>query len=378
MVRVKRKVFSRMWFVPLVILLLLDLGTPLFGAPAPAPKSVEELYAELAKLPEAQRQEAILAGARKEGKVVVYGATEEEQENAMKKAFGQLYPGVQVEYFRGTADAVVSKMLMEVRADRWYWDVTSLGPAYNDMKKENALATHHGLVVSGNYPKACLGKDWYSRQILPLVIAYNTKLVKPQDAPKSYADLLDPKWKGKVSIDANPFNLIAAMAKKWGRKKTEEWLDKFINGNQALIRKGHTVQTKLLMVGEFPVASEVYAYMSEHEINKNKAPIDWLIPTDVCQAELPAHAVSKKAPHPYAALLYVRFETSPAGQNTYAKFGRIPVHSEAEAVYPRLKQFASPGLQDRLTYLTAEDDEYFRQANELIDKYIAPRIRGGS
>src|SRR5919108_5099072 len=85
-------------------------------------------------------------------------------------------------------------------------------------------------------PKQFIGTDWFSFEVLPLVIAYNKSIVKPAEVPKSYGDLGDPKWKGKVAIDANPDSLITAMVKKWGKEKTGQWLDKFINANQALLR----------------------------------------------------------------------------------------------------------------------------------------------
>ena len=378
----KREILSRVWFLPVMVILLLDMGMSAFGSDVsklPASyKSVEELYAALAKLPEAQRQEAIIAGARKEGKVVRYGAGEEKQFNALAKDFEQRYPGIKVEYLRSLPDEVVSKMLTEARADRWYWDLGSIGGGYSELQKANAIAKHHGLVTRGDYPKSFLGADWYGYEMMPLVIAYNKNMVKEAEAPKSYKELLDPKWKGKVSIDTGPDVLVACMIKAWGKEKAAEWLERFVNGNQALIRKGKTAQTQLLIAGEFPVASEIFAYRAELEIQSQGAPIDWVIPSDLAATETPGNGIARRAPHPFAALLFSQYMNSKEGQGTYAQFGRIGSLPDVKLRFPRLGKFSSRPTVDHLTLVTVEDYKLFEQSNELIEKYIVPRIRGGS
>jgi len=370
------------WVLSLVICLVVmgeGGGIAAFAAEPPklpaAYKSVDELYAALAKLPEAQRQEAILKGAQKEGTVNVYEASNEDQIGALIKDFTQRNPGVKVDLFRTLADEVAQKMLTEVRAGRWLWDVGNAGPGYLDLKKEKALAAHYGLVARTGYPKYALGTDWFGVETLPLIIAYNTSQVKATEAPKSYKDLLDPKWKGKASIDASPDNLIASMIKAWGKEKTDDWMNKFVNVNQALIRKGHTVQTKLLIAGEFPVASEIYAYAVENMIKTQGAPADWVIPQDLLEADIPGQIIAKHAAHPYGALLWAQYRTSREGQNVYAKFGRIGVRPDVDMQYPRMKQLITGPALDHLSLLTVEDGKYFDQASELINKYIAPRLR---
>ena len=355
-------------------------GVPKGGAELPkllpSYKSVDELYAAIAKLPADQRQEVILAGALKEGKVVTYESADEENITPVFKGFEKKYPGVKLEYFRGDADATVLKALNEIRADRWLFDYVSIGPGYGEFKKANALAKLYRLLPPGNFPKFAVGEDWFGTELLPMVMAYNTTMVKASDAPKSYKDLLDPKWRGKVSIDTSPDNIITAMLKKWGREKTEDWIDKFVNVNKALLRKGHTAQTKLLIAGEFPVASELYVYRTEHLRESEKAPIEWLIPEDLAEGEIPLLGISRRAPHPYAALLWMQYRLSKEGQQIYAQFGRLPINADAEVKYPRLKQFFTH--MDRLTVINSEEDAgRFEEALGLIKKHFSPRLRGG-
>jgi iron(III) transport system substrate-binding protein len=336
--------------------------------------SAEEIYAGLAKMPKEQRQKTILERANKEGKLMVYGATDEAISKAIIAGFQKTYPAIKVDYLREVSSAILAKAMMEVNAGRWSWDLLSVGPGYNEVKQAKAAARHYGLVADESYPKQFVGSDWIGFEILPLVIAYNKTLTKAGEVPKSYGDLLDPKWKGKVAIDVNPDNLVTAMIKKWGRERTADWLDKFINGNQALIRRGHTVQTQLLASGEYPIASEVYAYRVEQLMEKG-AQIDWLVPADVAEAEVPGYVISSQAPNPYAALLYAQYRTSKEGQSIAGGFGRIGVHPQSELKYPRLRELVKSPTLERLTLINVEDQKLWDQASELIQKYVAPRVR---
>jgi iron(III) transport system substrate-binding protein len=359
----------RLWVLTLIgLAMVFSVGKSALGA------SAEEIYAALAKMPKEQRQKTIVDRAQKEGKLVVYGSSEEDQYKAIINGFNKHYPNIKVDYLRAVSSTIVSKAVMEVNAGRWLWDISSAGSGYHDIKQAKAAAKHYGLVGDENYPKQFMGSDWFSFEILPLVIAYNKSLVKPADVPKSYADLLDPKWKGKVAIDANPDSLVTAMVKKWGKEKTGVWLDKFVNANQALLRRGHTAQTQLLTVGEFPVASELYAYRVELMMEKG-ATIDWVLPTDVAEAELPGYVIAREAPNPHAALLFSQYRMSREGQNIYAKFGRITAHPESDVKYPRLREFTKKPLLDRVTLISVEDAKLWEDAGELIDKYIVPRLK---
>lgn len=336
--------------------------------------SVEEIYASLAKMPKEQRQKTLIERAQKEGKVMVYGATEEAIVKGIIAGFNKKHPNIKVEYLREVSTAILSKAMMEVNAGRWNWDLLSVGPGYNEIKQAKAAARHYGLVADEGYPKQFVGGDWFGFEILPLVIAYNKTLVKAGDVPKSYSDLLDPKWKGKVAIDVNPDNLVTAMIKKWGKEKTAGWLDNFINANQALIRRGHTVQTQLLAAGEYPIASEVYAYRVEQMIEKG-AQIDWLVPGDVAEAEVPGYVIARQAPNPHAALLFAQYRTSKEGQSIAGGFGRIGVHPESELKYARLRELVKSPTLERLTLINVEDQKLWDEASELIKKYVAPRVR---
>jgi iron(III) transport system substrate-binding protein len=101
------------------------------------------------------------------------------------------------------------------------------------------------------------------------------------------------------------------------------------------------VQTQLLASGEYPIASEVYAYRVEQLMEKG-AQIDWIVPADVAEAEVPGYVISRQAPNPHAALLFAQYRTSTEGQSIGGGFGRIGVHPMVEV--PALAQLVKNPL----------------------------------
>lgn len=104
------------------------------------------------------------------------------------------------------------------------------------------------------------------------VLGYNTKLVSQKDAPKSWEDLLNPKWKGKISIDQEEYPWYATLIKVWGKEKTQKYM-KALAKQDIQWRKGHTLIAQLMSAGEFPVAI-VYAHRIE-SMKKRGAPVEW-------------------------------------------------------------------------------------------------------
>ena len=75
-------------------------------------------------------------------------------------------------------------------------------------------------------------------------IAFNHRLVKKEEAPKTYNDLLDPKWKGDLTIDLEPERMLTAWLLAWGEPKTQEFVQKLL-ANGTTVRRGHTLQAQL-------------------------------------------------------------------------------------------------------------------------------------
>jgi iron(III) transport system substrate-binding protein len=340
-------------------------------------KTPSELYAQLAKLPPDQLDQVLYEGAKKEGAVTYAAPFEESQMAKFMEGFMQKYPGINAKGLGGQQEDVSNRVLAEARADRSSFDLISIGTFLGQYREANALAQIHDLVGDARYPAKFRGKDFYSWNLLSMIIAYNTNLVKPSEAPKGYMDMLDPKWKGKFSVDNSPDTWMFGMLNKWGTEKTYDYQKKLIQDQKALIRKGHTNQTNLLIAGAFPVSIELYSYKIASMKNKG-APVEMVFPKEFVSAEASGVGISSRAPHPYAALLLARFQVDPnGGQKILAQFGRVMAHPDTKLKYKELQQVTAQDTLDRMSLLTAEElVKYSKPYTKIIKEIYNPAFRG--
>jgi hypothetical protein len=118
-------------------------------------------------------------------------------------------------------------------------------------------------------------REWIATRLNIFTQAYNTNLVKKEELPKTYHDLLDPKWKGKLGIEAEDLDWFAVVIRQLGEEKGLKLFRDIVASNGLSVRKGHTLLTNLVASGEVPFALTVYGYKAEQLKNKG-APIDWL------------------------------------------------------------------------------------------------------
>ena len=341
-------------------------------------KTPSELYAKLAKLPADQLDQVLYEGAKKEGAVAYASPAEENQVSKLMEGFMSKYPGIKGQSLGGQQEDISNRILAEARAGRSSFDIVGIGTFLGEYREANALAEIHDLIGDARYPAKFRGKDFYSWNLLSMVIAYNTNLVKASEAPKGYMDILDPKWKGKIAVDSSPDTWVFGMLNKWGNEKTYDYQKQLIQDQKALIRKGHTNQTNLLIAGAFPVAVELYSYKIADMKNKG-APIDMIFPKEFVSAEVSGVGISSRAPHPYAALLFARFHVDPnGGQKILAQFGRVMAHPDTKLKYKELQQVTAQETLDRMSLLTAETlAKYSKPYTKIIKEIYNPAFRGG-
>jgi iron(III) transport system substrate-binding protein len=191
------------------------------------------------------------------------------------------------------------------------------------------------------------------------VIGYNTQLVARDQAPKSWEDLLDPKWKGKIALDEENFSWYGAMTQKWGKEKTQRYM-RTLAKQDIQLRNGPTLIAQLMAAGEFPVAMVL-----AHRIEKMKeqgAPVEWVTTLDPVTASLHPIGIAAKAPHPNAAKLFVDFILSKDGQQLLLSIERTParpgIDTKMEA--RKLKLFPMPPeLGERYEQFQKEFREIF-------------------
>jgi iron(III) transport system substrate-binding protein len=192
------------------------------------------------------------------------------------------------------------------------------------------------------------------------VVGYNTNLVKREELPKSLKGFVDPKWKGRLGIEAGDAEWMATLIKLWGEAEGVAYFRK-LSEMRPEVRKGHVLLAQLIAAGEIPVG--LTAYSSNVESLKRKgAPIDFA-PIDAI-ARPQGIGVTRNAPHPAAAVLYADFVLSADdGQRLYESLGRPPVNTRVKSV---LSNFNYTFL-DVVTVLD-EADKWNRLWEELFLK----------
>ncbi len=282
----------------------------------------------------AEESGALEEGAGKEGRLNLYGSIREDEAKAIFDTFEKKYPKVKIDYFRSSEDKLVSKILAEAAAKTYNFDVLITTAAYH-LKKL-------GMALKWTPPSAAgIRKDLTDPEgmttpvyINTNVIQYNTNLVQKADIPKSYEDLALPKWKGKLCLEDTDFEWFTELQDVMGKEKALN-LFKKISANQPAVRNGHGLISDLVAAGECPIAINNYGNQVARAQKKN-APTDFVAINPVVTIVAPA-VVSKNAPHPNAAKLYVNWITSKEGQEFIVKNGgRIPVRADVEADPPRL------------------------------------------
>lgn len=259
--------------------------------------------------------------------VVWYTAMNTQDAEPLRKRFEEKHPGIKLTVHRQPGEKIRNRILTEARAGKFFWDVVSFN--HLDMEAldgEKMLAPYVSPETKTGYPEGAVhprGK-WAAIYVRQYVIGYNTDLVKAADAPRDWADLLQPRWKGKLALDENEIEWYASMLDYLGRDKGTAFM-RALAAQQPQLRRGHTLLAKLLVAGDFPLAIVHAAEMDE--ARRQGAPVDWVRTLDPVVTSPSVIAVSANAPHPGQARLFEDFVLSEEGQGLIAKQGRVPARA---------------------------------------------------
>ncbi len=286
------------------------------------------LLAALASLPDPARaqtaQESALEAARKEREVVWYTAMNIPDAEPVRKLFEEKYPYLNLTILRQPGEKIRTRILTETRAGRFFWDVVSFNHLDMDvLNQEGLLASYASPETRSGFPKGAVDPEgrWAAIYVRQYVIGYNTRSVPRSEAPKSWQDLLQAKWKEKFAMDESEVEWYAAMLDYLGGEKGLDFMRALARQNPQL-RRGHSLLSKLLVAGDFPLALVHAAEMEE--AMRNGAPVDWVTTLDPIVTSPSQVAVSSRAPHPHAARLFVDFLLSARGQILIRERGRVP------------------------------------------------------
>jgi len=292
----------------------------------------------------ADRDQRVLEGARKEGTVALYTSLNLKDSVPITEAFEKKYPGVKVALWRASSEKVVQRALTEARAGRFTPDVFETnGPEMDIFYREKLLDEFYSPAFK-DLPPAAFPKHrhWAADRFNFFVLGYNTNLVKPDEVPNSYADLLKPRWAGKVGLEASDVDWFGSVVKGMGEEQGLAYFRKLADSRPQL-RTGHTLIAELLASGEIPLAASVYNHNIERLIKKG-APVRWK-PLEPAFGRPNGIGVAKNAPHPHAGLLFVDFMLSRAGQELIKKRNRVPSSNAVDSPLNKFKyQMIDPAM----------------------------------
>ena len=279
------------------------------------------------------RAQQLLDGARKEGQVVLYSAAIVNQAlRPIAEAFMKKYPFVKVTYWRADTEEIIAKLSAEVRAKNVMADLVE-GTGVGELAVESGLTVPFTTPATDELPEMYRDPrgNWASTRISYFGLAYNTKLVPADQVPKTYEDLLDPKWKGKLAWRINTSSgtplFITTIRLTLGEDKAKDYFDKL--AQQKIINFGSGSARTLVdrvIAGENPIALNIFAH--HPLISKAKgAPVNTQLLGPV-PSTAGTMVVPRGVRHPYAAMLLADFIISKEGQSIFAKAEYFPVRPD--------------------------------------------------
>jgi len=275
------------------------------------------------------REKRLIERAKQEGTVTIYTSLAPTEAQPMAQAFEKKY-GIKVELWRALSERVLQRAISETRAGKISADVIATnGPEMESLAREKVLTPFYTPHIA-DLPPASVPKHrmWLPDRLTIFVVGYNTNAVKKEDLPKSLTGFTDPKWKGKLGIEAGDAEWMATIVKQWGEGPGMAFFRK-LSEMRPEVRKGHVLLAQLVAAGEIPVGLTIYSSNAE-TLKRKGAPIDWA-PIDPAVARPQGIAVVRGAPHTAAAVLYADFVISQDGQKLYDDMGRPPVNTRIKS-----------------------------------------------
>lgn len=295
-----------------------------------------------------------LDAAKKEAKVVVYGSVPPQSMEGLHQAFKKKY-GVEVEYWRGSSTQVSERALTEWRAGKPAFDIAEGNRGVQLIMKDEGLFQKFIPPAAQKFPDRFKEKDalitpW---RVLPISMLYNTEMVKSADLPKTFDDLLNPKWTGKISIpDPTRHTTTAQFLWNLRKFKGDKWLDyvKALAKQKPVLVESLAPVTTTIIKGEALVGITYIKYIKQY-----KGPVDY-IPMDQYLTDPNYLSLSAKAMHPNAAKLYIDFACSAEGQKEIAEDGEFVL---APGVYPPIKD--ADKVAPKMVFMDNPSEEEFKK-----------------
>jgi iron(III) transport system substrate-binding protein len=303
--------------------------------PASAQETAGQILAKLEKLSAEDRQKVLVERARSEKEITFYSSLQTADAEPYVKAFNKRYPFIKVNVYRISGQKQVIMIQSEFNAGRHAFDITNASAAQAfGIKKTGALDPYQSPQRQ-YFSSAHKDKEGYfiPTYIVPVVLGYNTNMVKRNEAPKRYEDLLEPRWKSNMILDIEEFPWFAVMLKHYGREKGLDYMKRLAK-QEILMGRGRTTQAQLISAGERALGIALNS-SSVVDFKTRGAPLDWTI-LDPYYAKPNMLMLARHAPHPHAAALLIDWTLSEEGQSLLAGLGYVVARKGVKQSLPAL------------------------------------------
>jgi iron(III) transport system substrate-binding protein len=344
------------------ILFLFLLHTAVVAG-AGAPMSI----AQLALYQGPDREKILIDGAKKEGQLTLYDS--HTWFKTYVKEFEKKYPYIAVSEWRNDSKNVIRRAMEEFAANRAIVDVVETTSEGMGLMKRDGLFQEYFTPQARFYPDTVKSKGKNGLYYLGdretyNSLGFNSTLIAPNEAPKALKELLDSKWKGKMSIVSTSTGVrwIGVMIEVMGR----EFLDKMAEQELKVQDMSGAALSGLVASGEVPLSPTIFD--ADVTVVKQKgAPVEWR-PLDPVITTVGYSGLSSKAPHPHAALLFLDYVHSKEGQQLMMKGG---LWSPREDTGSRQQKFKKIYLDEK--YSLEELENKFSQWEKLLRQLFVTR-----
>lgn len=308
----------------------------------------------------------LVAAAKKEGKVVYYTAVDVKVAEQVAKAFEATYPGVSVQVERSGAERVFQRIGQEYSSKIYNVDVVNSSDAahFVHWKREGWLASVLPDDVAKHYAPAYRDPEGFfaAWRITLSPIAYNTKMVTAADAPKSFADLLDPKWSGKI-VKAHPgySGTILTQTFQVARDVGWSYFEKLALQKVMQVQSATDPPNKVVS-GERPVMSDGTEY-NVLLLKASGAPIEVVYPSEGTPLVVGPSGVMKNAPNPNAARLFHIWSFTVEAQQKMVDIGQL------RSAHPAVREPAGRKPLSEIKLMKDDPVEVDKQVEEIKARY---------
>jgi len=350
--------------------------TLLFAAPVKAAENILTYTGD-------DRTSKLVAGAKKEGKLTLYSAlTVNQALRPLTEGFRKKYPFVETEFWRGSSRQIAKKVNAEIRANSLVADVLEGSGLSQIMVKAKGVVKFTTPLTKGIDKKFLDPNDqWIPSRFSYFGTAYNTKIIPAGSQPKTFNDLLDPKWKGKIAwrigSETGALLFITNIRQILGDKKADGYFRKL--SAQGLINFRGSARTLVNRVvqGEYPLAIQIFAHHPVISAKKG-APVATQMMEPVASVN-GTIMIPRGVKNPHTALLFVDYYLSKEGQEVLKKARYFPVaagvkpRKELTSLVPALaglkENFVSPAtLFENRKSSTAAFNKYFKHGKTVTVK----------